>query len=62
MEGDLLCFALCFVFGKLLLFFFKEFYNYLHFFTPVCESGSFGFLVLWISVFVMFVLVGVSHA
>jgi hypothetical protein len=45
-----------------ILSFFKECCNFLCSFTTVCESGPYGFLVLSISVFVMFVLVGVSRA
>jgi hypothetical protein len=45
----------------LYLCYFKEFCNFLCFFSAACERGPFGFLVLWISVFAMFVLVWVSR-
>jgi hypothetical protein len=57
-KWGLLCFVMCFVFRMLLLCFFQQFCNFPCFFTTACESGPFDFPVLWISVYIMFVLVG----
>jgi hypothetical protein len=43
------------------IYFFKERCNFLCFFIAVCKNGPFGFLLLWISVLVVFVLVEVSR-